>query len=252
MRRVWLPALVLGATLGFGAAALLLNRQQATQVATSRPDPDSTAETVALETLRNRQRNTAAVAFREVRVWRYGPPDERAVCGVMTSPELPSGSAPFVMRVVLPQSIVPGPSDRPRPRSIMTVLEDGPGLARPSPAASRRFCHDGDPPLPAEPQIAAAPPEPRPREMPVSPDGPAPAESGPTEDSGVTRDQVMVASPANLRSGPGGSWPVLSVVPRGQILTVFDRAPGGWLQVGGQEPWGWIHGSLLAEALSSR
>jgi uncharacterized protein YraI len=59
--------------------------------------------------------------------------------------------------------------------------------------------------------------------------------------------RAVVQSPANLRAGPGGGAEVLSTLPRGQVLTVFDRAPGGWLRVGDAEPRGWVHSSLLAE-----
>ena len=63
----------------------------------------------------------------------------------------------------------------------------------------------------------------------------------------LPRVAVGVGSPANLRSGPGAGAAVIAVLPRGQVLDVFDRAPGGWLRVGVGEPWGWAHSSLLVE-----
>jgi uncharacterized protein YraI len=54
-------------------------------------------------------------------------------------------------------------------------------------------------------------------------------------------------SAANLRNGPGGGAAVIGMIPRGQVLDVFERAPGGWLRVGVGEPWGWAHSSLLVE-----
>jgi uncharacterized protein YraI len=70
----------------------------------------------------------------------------------------------------------------------------------------------------------------------------------PRRRGGGARERVLVHSPANLRAGPGGGASVLSVVPRGRTLEVFDQAPGGWVRVGDGEPWGWIHASLLAGA----
>uniref|UniRef100_UPI0022EB7E6F SH3 domain-containing protein n=1 Tax=Falsiroseomonas oryzae TaxID=2766473 RepID=UPI0022EB7E6F len=55
--------------------------------------------------------------------------------------------------------------------------------------------------------------------------------------------QSSARSPINLRSAPGGD--VLRTVPRGSTLQVFGEAPGGWLQVGEGEPWGWVHSSGL-------
>jgi hypothetical protein len=37
---------------------------------------------------------------------------------------------------------------------------------------------------------------------------------------------------------------VLRTLPRGLELQLYGRAPGGWLQVGDAEPWGWVHSSL--------
>ena len=55
------------------------------------------------------------------------------------------------------------------------------------------------------------------------------------------------SSAANLRSGPGGGAAVIAVLPRGQVLDVFERTAGGWLRVGVGEPWGWTHSSMLIE-----
>jgi uncharacterized protein YraI len=57
------------------------------------------------------------------------------------------------------------------------------------------------------------------------------------------RPSVTVRSPVNLRTAPHGA--VLRVLPRGEVLQVFGQAPGGWLQVGQGEAWGWAHSSLL-------
>jgi hypothetical protein len=49
----------------------------------------------------------------------------------------------------------------------------------------------------------------------------------------------------NIRSMPGGGGAVVRVVPRASVLRVFAEAPGGWLQVGEDQPFGWVHGSVL-------
>ncbi len=63
----------------------------------------------------------------------------------------------------------------------------------------------------------------------------------------LRRAAVGGGSAVNLRNGPGGGAAVVGVIPRGQVLDVFERAPGGWLRVGVGEPWGWAHSSLLIE-----
>ncbi|GAV35030.1 bacterial SH3 domain protein [Roseomonas sp. TAS13] len=48
----------------------------------------------------------------------------------------------------------------------------------------------------------------------------------------------------NLRTQPRNQSQVLRVLPRGTALSVFGESPGGWYQVGSDQPWGWVHGSL--------
>ena len=50
----------------------------------------------------------------------------------------------------------------------------------------------------------------------------------------------------NLRQQPQAGAKVLRTLPRGLELQLYGRAPGGWLQVGDAEPWGWVHSSLTA------
>jgi hypothetical protein len=52
-------------------------------------------------------------------------------------------------------------------------------------------------------------------------------------------------TPTNLRAQPSGGGEILRTLPRGATVNVFAEAPGGWLQVGDAEPWGWVHGSLV-------
>jgi hypothetical protein len=211
------------------------------------------AEQAALRTLRARLREPESASFGAVRVHHFGPADERAVCGQVTA----QGGPPvdFVVRVILPGTVRPSPGGTPRGGTPLVVVEEGPGLLRSTADAQRRYCHEAPPPasrppevVPAAPGMAPAPP------MAANPvmigasagSGTAiPASQG--SDMAGPQGRAVVQSPANLRAGPGGGAEVLSTLPRGQVLTVFDRAPGGWLRVGDAEPRGWVHSSLLAE-----
>jgi uncharacterized protein YraI len=77
------------------------------------------------------------------------------------------------------------------------------------------------------------------------------AQGDPTQGGGppvaLRRAVVGGGTAINLRDGPGGGAAVIALLPRGQVLDVFERAPGGWLRVGVGEPWGWVHSSLLVE-----
>lgn len=64
----------------------------------------------------------------------------------------------------------------------------------------------------------------------------------------VRREQVVTRTGANVRAGPNGSAEVIRTVPASVRMSVFSRAPGGWVQVGDTGPWGWIHSSLLDAA----
>jgi Bacterial SH3 domain len=209
--------------------------------------PES-VEDVATRTLRTRLREPSAAVFQEVRVFRFGPPDERAVCGRVVSRETPGGVADFVVRVIPPRGGGTGGAP-------LSVLEEGPGLSRATANARRRYCQDGPdrrtpptPPPSAAPATAAltavaATPEPG-----TGGNGQgSPAYGGGSATAALRRVAVAGGSAANLRSGPGGGATVIGVLPRGQVLDVFDRAPGGWLRVGVGEPWGWAHSSLLTE-----
>jgi hypothetical protein len=116
-------------------------------------------------------------------------------------------------------------------------------------------CRDGGGPAVARPTGRPLPPAPD--AMPIAiPDltPPRPAPSLPAQASvaasiavsaptgGVT---ITQRSAANLRAQPSSGSEVLRTLPRGASLTLFGEAPGGWLQVGEAEPWGWVHGSLV-------
>jgi hypothetical protein len=214
---------------------------QAAKVAAA-PEP---LEEAVFRALRGRLREPAAATFQDVRVYSFGPPDERAVCGrVAAGRETPPGGADFVVRVILPGGGRTGGAPLP-------VVEEGPNLPRATANARRRYCRNAD-----DPRAPQSPPG----AVSVSAATAAPADiqaSGGDAAGGLAqgggaavalrRVAVGGGSAVNLRNGPGGGASVIGVLPRGQILDVFERAPGGWLRVGVGEPWGWAHSSLLIE-----
>jgi hypothetical protein len=181
----------------------------------------------ARQALAMRLRSPDALLLSDVRVYDFGVPEERAVCGTMRSPEIAGGSARFVVRVLQPRGAAARPPS--------AVVEDAPWLVRPSPEAARRFCREPEP-------MAAMPPA-------TAPEAPAPPLPGTAPAAmAMAGGRVMTQSPANLRATPAGE--VLMSIPRGRTLIVFDRAPGGWVQVGETAPQGWVHSSLLSDAAS--
>jgi hypothetical protein len=219
---------------------------QAAKVAAAAPVP---LEEMAFRVLRSRLREPSSAAFREVRVYSFGPPDERAVCGrVAAGRDTPAGGADFVVRIILPGDGRTG-GGAPLP-----VLEEGPGLPRATANARRRYCRDaGEPRTPeaASGAVAATIPAggataPEHRAAGGNAQG-DPVQGGGTAAMTLRRVAVGGGAAVNLRNGPGGGAAVIAVLPRGQVLDVFERAPGGWLRVGVGEPWGWAHSSLLIE-----
>lgn len=181
----------------------------------------------ARQALAARLRSPDALQLSEVRVHDFGTVDERAVCGTMRSPEIAGGTARFVVRVLQPR----GAGTRPP----TTVVEDAPWLVRPAPEAARRFCREPEAPVAPQPANSLAT---------ASTTAPPPSSIPAT--TAAAGGRVVTQSPANLRSTPSGE--VLMSIPRGRSLVVFDRAPGGWLQVGETAPQGWMHSSLLGDA----
>lgn len=121
------------------------------------------------------------------------------------------------------------------------------------PAIQRLGAPPPMPPVPDSfPNAAAspAPPTPAPSLAPVPPAGfaaPAP-DAAPAQLAAPrpTGARATMRQNGNLRAHPNGGGTVLRVVERGTSLDVFAEAPGGWVQVGEGEPWGWMHGSMLA------
>jgi hypothetical protein len=66
------------------------------------------------------------------------------------------------------------------------------------------------------------------------------------EAAGASRTVVTNASRrSNIRAAPDLGAPVARSVPQTSVLNVFGRGPEGWLSVGDDQPFGWIHRSAL-------
>jgi hypothetical protein len=248
LRALRLSGLALGvAALGWGGLETWRAQPRvgvSAQVAKAAAAPEPVEES-AFRALRGRLREPSAATFRDVQVYGFGPPHERAVCGRVLAPrETPAGGADFVVRVILPGDGRTGGVPLP-------VIEEGPNLPRATANARRRYCRNADDPRTT--------PEPTPGGA-VASTAAAPADAraggngagGPVQVGGgapvvLRRAAVGGGAAVNLRNGPGGGAAVIGVLPRGQVLDVFERAPGGWLRVGVGEPWGWAHASLLIE-----
>ncbi len=138
-------------------------------------------------------------------------------------------------------------------------------LAASGPEATRVYfemverCWDGGGPSTA--RATGRPLPPAPSAIPIaipdlSPPPPAPALPAQVEATAARAEPVATSvaggavtmsqrTPVNLRAHPSGGGEILRTLPRGATVQVFAEAPGGWLQVGDGEPWGWVHGSLV-------
>ena len=225
MRRV-MPAAAVAAFAVIGGFLLLetdLGSREA-QAVSVLPGPPRSANDrlveIAQAAIRGRLRQQVDIAFNGVEVFRFGPVDERAVCGMVQAGHATGNK--FVLRILLPRDHPERPiSEGQKP---VTVLEQGPGLIHADAAAAQRYCRDADA------VVAAAP------AMPID------AEVAPVASSAV-HETVLVRSAARVRNAPGGE--VVRVAVQGESLGVFGRAPGGWLQVGDGTPQGWVHSSML-------
>jgi hypothetical protein len=209
------------------------------------------ARRAAEEQLRARLRMQGDMPLRAVQVWRQQLAGTLAVCGQVN----PAGGAndpfiPWVAIVTLAEGraqrseLVLGASNAEASRVYVEMVDrcfDGGGPRTPQ----------GARPLPPLPLDAALVPARPPATAPgpgVSPPGMppsgAPAATPPVAAGGrqVTTSQ---AHPVNIRSAPGGGGAVVRVVPRASTLRVFAEAPGGWLEVGEEQPFGWVHASVL-------
>ncbi|MDQ1077901.1 SH3 domain-containing protein [Pseudoroseomonas cervicalis] len=233
------------------------------------------ARRAALEQVRARLRIQGEMRLRAIQVYRQQLPGAYAVCGQIN----PSGAVndpfiPWVVAVTLPEgggetprqaSLAIGLSNVEASRVYLEMVErcfEGGGPRTPQGVGS-----SGLPPLPSDTALGATPGGPMPGAVPNPPPprGPAgatapaaPQASGATPPDmaapapGATGGSVAggsitttAAHPVNIRANPGGGGAVLRVVPRASQLRVFGEAPGGWLQVGEDQPFGWVHESMV-------
>lgn len=172
-----------------------------------------------------------------------------ALAAVMSGSDRPpanAGEAPAA-------AAVPRLADPPPGRPGMGAVDGaGPAMPRvagipPDPGTPLRS--KGAPAPVQSPPLAAAAPLPSPPAMPAPARGGAvdapPPPVRPALRNEESLPQVTVKSPANLRKGPGNSYPVLRVTRRGETFRVHAHALGGWVEVGDDQPQGWIHSSLL-------
>lgn len=247
MRRIWVALLAL--------AACDDSPRQAPR-AEALPPAFAEARRAAEEQVRARLRMTGEMTLRAVQVWRQQLPDMLAVCGQVN----PTGGAtdPFVpwVAVVAVKEGQPtrtelalGASNAEATRVFIEMLDhcfEGGGPATTRPAAPRAL-----PPLPLEaalprPGTSAIASPPVPTSVPASP--PPPVVIVPQAQVTATAGRAVTTTathPVNIRAQPGGGGAVVRIVPRASTLRVFGEAPGGWLEVGEDQPFGWVHGSML-------
>lgn len=259
MKRAGLLALAAMLLVAMGAVAGGLMRPGVPRPQAQAPAVERRAVEARLATeerLRARLRIDGALMLRAVQIYRQAMSDTLAVCG-QVNPNGRSEEAfiPFVVVVgfeeerVARGEVVVGASSAEAGRVYLESLDK---------------CFDGG--GPATPRAAARPLAPIPTEIPrAAPplinDAPvvSGAPGGLQQAVAVQASPVIAASvrsasggvtttarhPVNIRSSPSGGGAVVRVAPRNSTLQLFGEAPGGWLQVGEGEPWGWLHASMV-------
>ena len=251
------------------------------QSGTSSPsDPREQIRRAAEEAVLARVNLTPQPALRAVQVYGQQPGDAFAVCGHVG---LGQGSSvvfvPWVVPItlrdgrVVVSEVFAGVSNAEASRVYIESIDrcfEGGGAHPARPRQVRALPptpHDAgaglvqSSPLPtsAPPREARAPDNGAPQAVPLRPAA-TPSAPGPASglDPGMARPApraevsigaevvtTRAAHPVNIRNAPNGSGAVVRTVPRASQLRVFGEAPGGWLQVGADEPFGWLHGSML-------
>jgi hypothetical protein len=202
--------------------------------------------------VRARLRMVGEMQMRAVQAWHQQVPNTVAVCGQVN----PTGKAndpfiPWVAVVTLKEEraertdLVIGMSNSEASRVFVEMLDrcfedGGPPTGRPQARAL--------PPLPLDSALSPKPATPlitTPAPDVASPPMPVPPAPSPPAAAAGRMVITTAAHPVNIRSQPGGGGAVVRIVPRASSLRVFSEAPGGWLQVGEDQPFGWVHGSML-------
>jgi len=57
-------------------------------------------------------------------------------------------------------------------------------------------------------------------------------------------DLVTLKQTANIRSAPNNMASIVRTAPQGTVLKLSAKT-AGWLQVGDNEPWGWVFAGLV-------
>jgi hypothetical protein len=251
MPKVIAPLLALSA-LGLSACDDPPKEQQRVEAASETVVTE--ARKAAEENVRIRLRILGEMQLRAVQVYRQQVPDTFAVCGQIN----PTGASddpfiPWVAVVTLKDgkaartNLFLGASNTEASRvyveSVDRCFEGG------GPSPGRSQAPRALPPLPSDAAlaqhavslpVAPAPPVPS---MAATPQQLPPSSASPVT---VTRSVTTTAAhPVNIRSHPRGGGAVVRIVPRASVLHVFGEAPGGWFQVGEEQPFGWVHGSML-------
>lgn len=212
------------------------------------------ARRAAEEQVRARLRIVGDMRLRAVQVYRQQVPDTFAVCGQINPAGATNGPfTPWVAVVTVRAGkaartdLSLGDSNTEASRVYIESVDhcfEGGGQETADPQESRAL-----PPLPSDAAlaqqttsapVASTPPVPNPAAAPQPP--PTPPLPRATAMRSVT---TTAAHPVNIRSHPRGGGAVVRIVPRASVLRVFGEAPGGWFQVGEDQPFGWVHGSML-------
>jgi hypothetical protein len=227
--------------------------------------PDATAvraRTAAEQSVRAIVPSGAQARFRGVQVYAQAMPKRLAVCGQVSAfDDDPNIFVPFVTVI----------ADRPAGAERLAQDQYELHVATTTAEADRAYlamvayCYENGgpdngplrsipslPPLPSSipdrpsagrlsGQPAAARPLPS-RVVQTQPTVPAPV-AEPVPDRSAASGTVSMRRNGNLHAVPHGRD--VRVVPKGTVLRIFSQAPGGWYEVGGASPWGWIHESLL-------
>lgn len=212
------------------------------------------ARRAAEEQVRNRLRIIGEMNLRAIHVYAQQIPDSYAVCGQIN----PSGGAndpfvPWVATVAMQDgkagnaSLVIGLSNLEASRVYLEMLDrcfEGGG-----PRSGQMSGVGGLPPLPSDTALTQQrEPTPAPPQPPASASATPPPEPSraPTPQVRATGTVTTTsAHPVNIRNSPAGGGAVVRVVPRASVLRIFNEAPGGWLQVGEEQPIGWLHNSMV-------
>jgi hypothetical protein len=222
------------------------------------------ARRAAEEQVRARLRIVGDMHLRAIQVYPQQIAGSFAVCGQVN----PSGAAadpfiPWVSAVTLQDgkasraTLAIGLSNLEASRVYLEMVDRC--FAGGGPRTAQAPSTTGLPPLPADsalsppPAPPSAPPQAQgttpPAAPPAPPGGhaapppPAPPSAQPNSSQGSIT--TTAAHPVNVRSSPAGGGAIVRIVPRSSVLRVFGNAPGGWLQVGEEQPIGWLHESML-------